>query len=161
MYLDYHKTAPPWVLTCGCLLSAGSVCEPKKHKPFSLPSFLFSVRMNEFMTFFQTCYVLRLLWNPVDRLQIGSGLMEFKIMCHWWWRIITVLTVVMANLRSQTCYQWQPASHLVSRRRGSAEQEDSRVCIVAWVKCYGNASLLIQKRFFRWKAVSGTIVLCL
>lgn len=65
--------------------------------------------------------------------------------------ISSVLTVVMANLGSQTGYKWQPASHLVSRRRGSvsAEQEDTRVCIEARGKCYGNASLLIQKRFFR------------
>lgn len=84
--LDYHKTAPPCVLTCGCLLSVGSVCEPKKQKPFSLPSFLFMVRMNEVRTFLKTCYVWCLLWNHVARLQFGSGLMEFKIIWHWWWR---------------------------------------------------------------------------
>ena len=161
MDLDYHKTAPPWVLTCGRLLSAVSLCEPKKQKTFSLPSFLFMVRVNEFRTFLKTCHVWCLLWNHDVRLQFGSGLMEFKIICHCWWRISTVSIVVMAYLWSQTCYKWQPASHLMSRRRGSSEQEDSRVCIGAWVKCYGNASVLIQKRFFRWKAVSVTIVLCL
>ena len=41
MYLYSYKTAPNCVSTCGCFLLAGSLCEPKKHKPFSFPSFLF------------------------------------------------------------------------------------------------------------------------
>ena len=61
---------PTCVSTFGCLLLAESLCDPKNHKPFSFPSFLFRVRMNEFMPFLKTCHVLGLLMQSCVRISI-------------------------------------------------------------------------------------------
>ena len=70
IYLYSCKFVPTCVSTFVCLLLAESLCDPKNHKPFSFPSFLFMVRMDEFRKFLKTCHVWGLLMESCVRISI-------------------------------------------------------------------------------------------